>query len=272
MGQGTNFMEIIKNISARGRMAERLDGTGLAELNAGYLNGSVNGIHPHDECPPWPDLSPVSPTFLYANRIIAFDSDSSMAHAYDVLRNQLLNEHKDQDTRVISVTAPTRGCGATVTAINLALSFARVPGSNVLLVDANSRDPAVGTILGLPPRPPFEDPIRGWLTTVDIRGLHCHLLRAAWGPGKIPLPADLARMTAQVEFTRQMLKPTIVLFDLPPMLSSDEVIPFVDMSDTAVIVLAVGKSRLPELEICRSYLGSEKSMQVVLNKTKRHGL
>ncbi|MCQ1780110.1 hypothetical protein NOJ05_23110 [Neorhizobium galegae] len=264
-------MEIIKNISARGRMAERLDGAGLAELNAGYLNGAVSGIHSQEECPPL-DLSPVSPTFLYANRIIAFDSDSSMAHAYDVLRNQLLNEHKDRDTRVISVTAPTVGCGTTVTAINLALSFARVPGSNVLLVDANFRNPAVGNVLGLPPRPPSEDPISGWLTTLDIRGLHCHLLRTAGGPGRTPLPADLARMTAQIEFARQMLKPTIVIFDLPPMLSSDEVIPFVDLSDTAVIVLAIGKSRLPEMEICRSYLGTEKKMQVVLNKTKRHGL
>jgi Mrp family chromosome partitioning ATPase len=245
-----------------------LDGAGLTDLNTGYLNG----YHPHEECPPLLDISPVSPTFLYSKRVIAFDSDNSMAHSYDVLRNQLLNEHKDRETRVISVTAPTIGCGTTVTAVNLALSFARIPGANVLLVDANSRDPSIGNILGLSSEPPVEDPIRGWLTTVDIRGLRSHLLRAAWGTGKIPLPADLARMTAQVEFARQMLKPTIVLFDLPPMLSSDEVIPFVDMSDTAVIVLAIGKSRLPELEICRSYLGSEKSMQVVLNKTKRHGL
>lgn len=270
MGQGTNFMEVIKNISSRGRMAERLDGTGLAELNTNYLNGSV--IHSHEECPPLPGVSPVSPTFLYSNRIIAFDSDSPMAHSYDVLRNQLLNAHKDRDTRVISVTAPTIGCGTTVTAINLALSFARVPGANVLLVDANSRDPAIGNILGLSPRPVSDDPVHGWQTTVDIRSVRCHLLRAAWGPGKIPLPADLARMTAQVDLARQMLRPTIVLFDLPPMLSSDEVIPFVEMSDTALIVLAIGKSKLAELEICRSYLGPEKNMQVVLNKTKRHGL
>lgn len=268
MTQGTNFMEIIKNITSRSRMPDRLDGAGLTDLNTGYLNG----YHPHEECPPPLDVSPVSPTFLYSNRIIAFDSDSPMAHSYDVLRNQLLNGHRERETRVISVTAPTIGCGTTVTAINLALSFSRVPGANVLLVDANSRDPAIGDVLGLSPRPPVEDPIRGWLTTVDIRGLRTHLLRAAWGAAKIPLPADLARMTAQVELARQMLKPTIVLFDLPPMLSSDEVIPFVDMSDTAVIVLAIGKSRLPELEICQSYLGSEKNMQVVLNKTKRHGL
>ncbi len=235
-------------------MPDRLDGAGLADLNTGYLNG----YHTHEESPPLLDISPVSPTFLYSNRIIAFDSDSPMAHSYDVLRNQLLNEHKDRETRVISVTAPTIGCGTTVTAINLALSFARVPGANVLLVDANSRDPSIGNILGLTPTPDRGSGPR----LVDDGGYPGSSQPPAacgLGAGKIPLPADLARMTAQVEFARQMLKPTIVLFDLPPMLSSDEVIPFVDMSDTAVIVLAIGRSKLPELEICRSYLGSEKA-------------
>ncbi len=261
-------MEIIKNISPRRRVANQVDGVDLTEFNTAFPNGQAR----HDERPSLLDVEPLSPTFLYSNRVIAFDSGSSMTHAYDVLRNHLLNDQAGAGTRVISVSAPSTGCGTTVTAANLAISLARVPGSTVLLVDANSRDPGAGRIFGLPQEPSFYDPIRGWLTTTDIRGIRVHLLRAAWGSGRIPLPADLERMVAQIEAARQLLKPTAILFDLPPTLNSDEVIPFFDMSDTAVIVLAVGKSKLTELEICRSYLGAEKRTQVVLNKMRRHGL
>lgn len=261
-------MEVIKNISPRSRVANHVDGVGLTDFNTAFPNGQ-NRI---EERPSLLDVEPLSPTFLYSNRVIAFDSSNSMTHAYDVLRNHLLNGKTEPDERVISVSAPSTGCGTTVTAVNLAISLARVPGSTVLLVDVNCRDPGVGKILGLPQEPSFYDPIKGWLTTTDIRGIRVHLLRAAWGSAKIPLPADLERMAAQIEVARQLLRPTVVLFDLPPMLNSDEVIPFLHMSDTTVIVLAVGKSKLTDLEICRSYLGTEKRTQVVLNKMRRHGL
>lgn len=265
-------MEIIKTLSPNSRMVDRLDDAEVVEFDARAANVAVNGHHVSEAGSATEEVEQLSAALLYANRIIAFDSDSSMAHAYDALRNQLLNEPEDRDTRVISVTAPTRGCGATVTAVNLAFSFARVPGTSVLLVDANARRPAVGDVLGLPDEPLLDDPLGGWLTSVGLRGLDIHLLRAAWGPGKVPQAADLARMRAQVRYARQALKPTITLLDLPPMLSSDEAVPFVDESDTVVFVLAVNRSKLSELEICRSYLKPGKGMQVVLNKTKRHGL
>ncbi|WP_117190453.1 P-loop NTPase family protein [Rhizobium terrae] len=265
-------MEIIKNTSLRGRRTDRLETAGFPEITGSYPDSRINGYHPQDDYPLSLDTDPLSPTFLYSNRIIAFDSSNAITHAYDVLRNHLINQRKEADTRVISVSAPSAGCGTTVTTVNLALSFARVPGANVLLVDANARNPGVGKALGLAPEPSYEDLVHGWLSTIDIRGVRLRFLRAAWGTGRIPLPADLARMTLQVEANRQLLRPTLIIFDLPPMLNSDEVIPFIDMSDTAVIVAAVGKSKRSDLEICRSYIGPTKSMQVVLNKTKRHGL
>lgn len=265
-------MEIIKNLSPHRSVVDRLDAAGLAELEPGQKIGAANGRHAAEDRSPILECEPLLPPVLYSNRVIAFDSDSSMAHSYDALRNQLLTEQAERDMRVISVTAPTSGCGTTVTAVNLAFSFARVPGTSVLLVDANARAPAVGDVLGLPEEPLFDDPLGGWLTSVGIRDIQVHLLRAAWGQGRVPLTADLARMRTQVRHARQMLKPTITLVDLPPMLSSDEAVPFVDESDTIVFVLAVGHSTLSELDICRSYLKPGKAMQVVLNKTKRNGL
>ncbi|AXV17688.1 hypothetical protein CYG48_17850 (plasmid) [Neorhizobium sp. SOG26] len=260
-------MEIIKNIALRGKLADRLDVEGLpmlSSLRVGNFNCADAPVSLHSD--------PLSPTFLYGNRIIAFDSTSPITHAYDVLRNHLIAGRKELDARVISVSAPTNGCGTTVTAVNLALSLARVPGANVLLVDANARDPGVGRVLGLAPEPSYEDPLHGWITRIDIRGVQLMFLRAAWGGGRQPLPDDLIRMTSQVIANRQSLKPTYVVFDLPPMLNSDEVIPFLDMSDTTVLVVAVGKSRLSELETARTYVNSDKLMQVVLNNTRRHGL
>ncbi len=263
-------MEIIKNISHHGSRPDRFDNANIAEHNGSHSSNWAHGYPERtDHSPP---IDTLAPTFLYSNRIIAFDSSNSMAHAYDVLRNHLVIDDRDLPTRTIAVSSPSSGCGTTVTAINLALSFARVPGANVLLVDANARNPCVGKTLGLAPEPSYVDPVYGWTTSLDIGGINLSFLRAAWGEPKTPLPVDLSRMTSQTDLCRQVMKPTHVILDLPPLLNSDEVIPFIEMSDTVVVVLAVGKSKLSDLQIGRSYIGPTKRTQVLLNKTRRHDL
>ena len=51
--------------------------------------------------------------------------------------------------KTLAVTSPTPNCGKTLTAINLALSMARQPDRQVLLVDLDLRKAQLASCLGL---------------------------------------------------------------------------------------------------------------------------
>lgn len=211
------------------------------------------------------------PRYLRSHRIVAFDSGHPMTRCYDVLRNQIINENADRQVREIAVTAPTRGCGVTTTAANLALSFARIHEANVLLVDLNTKAPSVGRSLGLASMSETEQRV-GSLTSVVVNSTHMYVLRAGLQGATAMARADASRLLAQVAQARQRVMPTVIIYDMPPVMVADELNAVVEDADSAVVVLAVGHSTVAEFEICKTYIGSRKGIRVVLNKSRKHGL
>ena len=265
-------MEVVSGALHIARVTTLLEGAGIDPL---HVADGANRNRPPEDISPQAfekiEAESVSPTYLHSQRIVAFDSGNHMTRCYDVLRNQLINENKDKQVHLIAVTAPTSGCGVTVTAVNLALSFARVHGANVLLVDMNNRPPAIGRLLGLPPMSCYEE-LTGALTFIEVNGTHMHVLRPGWQAATAPVRADASRLILQIAQARQRLMPTIVIYDMPPIMVADELNAIVKEADAAVVVLAVGYSKLSDFEVCRTFLGSRRGVRVVLNKSRRHGL
>ena len=241
----------------------------LASAGHGHHAGSDHGALLSEPV----GFSTVSPMHLRPQHVIAYDSGDWKTRSYDVLRNQLSSD-KDKLVHVVAVTAPTPGCGATVTAVNLAFSFARLRAANVLLVDANARSPAIGRVFGLPRHVHHNGHDASMaLTTVEAGGIHVNVLRTVWDDtAKVPSATDTLRMMTQFERARQKLRPSVIILDVSPMLTADEAIPFVLEADSVALVLAVGQSKITDLEVCRTYLGSKRGVQVVLNKCGKHGL
>lgn len=75
--------------------------------------------------------------------------DSFEAEQYRRLRQRIEDLRGTQAARVIAVTSPVQGDGKTLTAINLAATFARASGVTALLVDCDLRRPRMGQMLGL---------------------------------------------------------------------------------------------------------------------------
>lgn len=216
-------------------------------------------------------MESMSPLYLRSHRLVAFDSGHKMTRCYDVLRNQLMNENRDKPVHQIAVTAPTKGCGVTVTAANLALSFARIHEANVLLVDMNNKSPSVGRALGLPALSQSEER-NGSLMAASVNGIQVYVLRPGFQDSMPLARTDVSRMLAQVAHARQRVMPTIIIYDMPPVMVADELNAVVKEADSAVVVLAAGHSKVSEFEICRTYLGSRKGIRVVLNRSRKHGL
>lgn len=216
----------------------------------------------------------LTPSALEARRISALDSNSPQTRYYDMLRNHLMDGLGEGASQSIGVTSPTSGCGVTVTAVNLAFSLARLQAKNVLLVDANRRGKGVWSMLRLPAAVESGAGLSagGTLARVDVDEISLHVLDARRSLTVAGDSADTHRRSSLIKKASADLGPVVVVVDLPPMLVDDDVIPMLSEIDTALLVLAVGQSNVADLEACKTYFASKMPVQVVLNKTRWHGL
>jgi len=82
------------------------------------------------------------------NHCVALSPDFAEVDYYKILRTQLRQLGEKKDWNTIMVTSASPGEGKTVTAINLAATFAREYSQTVLLVDADLRRQSIHRYLG----------------------------------------------------------------------------------------------------------------------------
>jgi Mrp family chromosome partitioning ATPase len=75
-------------------------------------------------------------------------------------------------------------------------------------------------------------------------------------------------MNALLKDLRKEYSSHTVIFDLPPLLSSDDVIAIAPQIDCLLLVAAVGTSTVAEVKQCASYLQASEVIRVVVNKVE----
>jgi Mrp family chromosome partitioning ATPase len=189
-----------------------------------------------------------------------------------MLRTQVLQAMDQKNWQFLAVTSPTAGCGKTVTAINLALSIARQPERSALLIDLDLQRPAVAKYLGIKCRHGMQGILEGRTTVADA------MIRAHVDSCELMvLPAEASTvhsseliasrtMNSLLQDVRRDFGSRTVILDLPPVLSSDEVIAILPKIDCVLLVTAVGISTLHEIKECNRHLQSAEVVRLVLNK------
>jgi protein-tyrosine kinase len=213
---------------------------------------------------------PVDPERLRARRIILGGASDPVADAYRVLRTRVLQRLRTNGWNALAVTSPTQDNGKTVTAINLAISLAREVNQTVLLADLDLRRPSVMRYFSDEDLPGVSDYL------LDSRDLPEILIN----PGierLVVLPGhssftnssemlSMPRMVRLVEELKTRYPDRIVLFDMPPLLSGDDVIAFSPYIDAIMLVVEDGKTAKDDLRRAWELLGKETIIGVVLNK------
>ena len=153
---------------------------------------------------------------------------------------------------------------------NLALSLARTGDLRVVLVDLDLRKPSLARTLGIHPpatvRQFLNDEVRAEDCFVSISpsvfvGLNGGALNHSSEAIRSP------RMDEFLEFIETRLAPDLVLFDMPPMGSGDDVLTFLPHVDSMILVAAAGTTTIAEIDECeRSLAEQDKFCGVVLNK------
>jgi len=211
--------------------------------------------------------------FLKGAPLINFFRNDPAARAFDLLRTRLLQTLRSNGWNRIAVAAPTSGCGATFTAVNLAQSLARVPGSRTVLMDINHRAPGVSKLLEID-RP---GDMRGFLSgDVPVEG---HMMRASktlalglatrQDNGAAEMLHDV-RCGAALSHMQQALRPDVTLFDLPPILEFDDLAAFLPRVDGVLLVVDGTHTTAPQIAACERILdGQTQLLGIILNRARK---
>jgi len=239
-------------------------------------------VRPHDR-PPQSDSAASGETIalddklLQSNRVISHVITDPRSRSFDMLRTQILHFMDTKDFRVLAVTSPTPNCGKTVTAVNLAISIARQPERSVLLADLDFLKPNVTNVLGL--RLANEGALavlRGEISlpqaviSARISAQSFAVLPTVSTIGNSELMAS-RQMAAMMQDLRQKYPSRIIIVDLPPILTGDDVISLLPRLDCLLLVTAVGVSTVAQIEECSRHLQTTEVVKVVLNKANEPG-
>ena len=215
----------------------------------------------------------LDPNYLESRRIIAHDGADPRSKSFDMLRTQILQTMDAKGWQILAVTSPTPGCGKTFTAVNLALSIARQPERSVLLVDMDLRQPQVANCLGIQPGEGLISVLEGYAAVPDVIcqaqvGSFPFLVLPSGGSaaGSAEWMASKA-MGAVLHDFRRDYRSRIVILDMPPVLSSDDVIAVLPQIDCLLLVAAAGITTPAEIQDCGKHLQSADVVRVVVNKT-----
>lgn len=215
---------------------------------------------------------PLRPEHLERHRIVAYNKNSNMGGAFDLLRTQVLKIMEENGWRTLAITSPTPGAGKTVLAINLAMSIAHHTTKTALLVDFDLRRPKVGEYLGLPMDQSLNELLADEADLQDVL-VNPTLPRFVVLPTREPIPLSTEVLSSPavshlIADLRERYNSRIVIFDLPPLLSSDDVINVLPKFDCVLLVVANGLNSKKEIEESLHHLGTANLIGTVLNKAE----
>lgn len=215
---------------------------------------------------------PLRPDHLERNRIVAYNKNSNMGSAFDLLRTQVLKIMEENGWRTLAITSPTPEAGKTVLAINLAMSIAHHTTKTALLVDFDLRRPRVGACLGLPMEKSLNELLADEAELQEVL-VNPTLPRFVVLPTREPVPHSTEVLSSPavshlIADLRERYSSRIVIFDLPPLLSSDDAINVLPQFDCVLLVVANGSNSKKEIDESLFHLGSANLVGTVLNKAE----
>ncbi len=214
---------------------------------------------------------------LQGHRVMAAHNKGPFVDAYKILRTQVTHRLRENGWNVVGVTSPGYGEGKTLTAINLAVSLAMETTQTVLLVDSDLQDPSVHKVFGVQDCLGLADYLLDDQPVEDLL-LHPGIGRFVLLPGGRAISNSTEiltspKMVALVEELKHRYPSRFVIFDLPPLLHTADVLAFSPYTDALLMVVEEGKTTGEELQRALGLVrDSRPVLGTVLNKAGRSSL
>jgi protein-tyrosine kinase len=195
------------------------------------------------------------------------------SHGFRILRTQVLQRMLQRGWNTLAVLSAAPDEGKTFTAINLAIAIAATAETNALLVDLDLRFPRLYRRLDFLPTVGIEDCMRGeanvadaivsiegypGLTLLPARGAVAHSSELIGSPGARAVFRELKERYAN----------RIMIYDLPPVLATDDALTFVPQVDAVLVVVGDGHTRRADLMRTMELLRDTPILGTVLNGSR----
>jgi len=204
------------------------------------------------------------------NRVILQVSDQSALRAYKILRTRLLQRMVSKNWNSLAITGTSTGEGKTLTAINLAVTLAQDVNTWVFLVDLDLQHPQVAGYLGMSFGRCLGDYLSGEASIDEIiyQPKGCERLAVIPNSRAFEHASELLASPRMVDLTQQLsseIPRRIVIFDMPPLLTSDDVLVFAPRVDGILLVVCEGITGRGSLAKTKELLGDTNLIGTVLN-------
>ncbi|MBF9036670.1 hypothetical protein HKCCE2091_20740 [Rhodobacterales bacterium HKCCE2091] len=211
------------------------------------------------------------PKALIANRVVTYDAGAA-ATPFDVLRTKVLLMMRKNNWRRLAITSPSSSCGKTTMACNLALGLSRQSDIRAMLVELDLRRPAVAETLACKPAHDVTEMLTGAVPFEEqaLRVRDNVALSMARRPSSDPTKYMLNQETQdRLKEIESRYRPTLVIFDLPPILLGDDTRAFLSNVDCALIVARAEKTTVAEIDNCEREIAEHTNvLGVVLNQCR----
>jgi protein-tyrosine kinase len=214
----------------------------------------------------------LNPVTVAENKCVTLLPDAPEIEYYKLLRTRVLRR-VGEGGRTIMVTSAQPGEGKTLTAINLAFTFARDYQRTALLVDCDLRKQNIHRYLGTPGDWGLIDYLLGDVGLTDLivwPGIEKVTLIS--GGRRHEESTELLSSPKMAELVREMktrYPERYVFFDFPPILSCSDAIAFAPLVDWILVVVESGKTQASDLKQALDMIPAEKILGFVINKGDR---
>ncbi|MEM1078031.1 MAG: CpsD/CapB family tyrosine-protein kinase [Pseudomonadota bacterium] len=212
------------------------------------------------------------PSHLIKNRVFSAGSKQSEAASFDVLRTKALKQMEKNGWKRLAVTSANSGAGKSTVCCNLASSIARQRSIRAILMDLDMRRPALADILGVKPTGTVADVLNGSLPFEQHARRLGPNVALSLNAHRVKDPSDVFLNTSTTETVNRIeaeYKPSIMLFDVPPMFVNDDAAAFFTNVDCVLIVADAERSRVADLDRCEKEVADHTNvLGMVLNKCR----
>lgn len=193
------------------------------------------------------NVLPADARHMVEQRLIATIQSGAASETYKILRTKVLRTIKNRPISSIAMISAQNGDGKTLTAINLAISLAMSGNHSVLLVDCDLRAPSIHRRFGISPERGLSDYLTGEVELEDCL-VNPGINRLVLLP-QIQARLDASELMASramADLARELTSrypDRLVIFDLPPLLGTDDALVLLNCMDACLIVAREGHTR-----------------------------
>lgn len=208
---------------------------------------------------------------LVRNRIVALEGGAG-ATEISILRTRILQQMRANGWRRLAITSPGPSCGKTTLALNLGFALSRQPDQRTMVLETDFRRPSIARTLSLRDRHSLARVLGGEARFEDNVVRYGPNLAIASTSGSVRDPAELLQGSKAAEVLaaiEEKYRPTVLLFDLPPMQACDDAMAIMERMDCVLLVAAAGSTSVAQIDSCERDLSRQTSfLGVVLNKCR----